>query len=539
MKTAFRILITTLLVLTGGCGPRTAPNPGADTPMQSQPQLSPGKPTSPDFPAAEFLEATAQANTGFALALYRELGKAQGNVFFSPYSISSALAMAAEGARGTTAEEMGRTLQFPEAWRRSGSDASDQPWHTGRFLEGLSALNQALAPKDPAALAAIQPEIQQLRKAHETASANARKFQQERNWDAHFEAAQEDEKIVAKLNAALAQLDQYELRVANGLWGEQTYPFREDFLRALGRYAPGAIHTADFLHQFPAERKKINDWVARQTNDRITDIIPELPPDAARLMRLILVNAIYFKGQWAEPFLESETKPRDFWLGQGRKIQLPTMHAVRLGQGRYGAFHDDGSFFETPRMMDRGQTTGLYPEDTGFAMLELPYKGNRLGMVVLAPMSPDGLGRLESRLTPTNLTTWLGRLTQRTVQVYLPKFRLETDYRLHEALPALGMKRAVVDPTSAQGADFSGLSASGDPSHRLFISQVLHKAFVEVTEKGTEAAAATAIMMPAAAAAPVQVPFTPVFKADRPFLFLIRDRETGAMLFVGRITQPS
>jgi len=539
MKTACGIFVASLLALAGGCSPRNATHPAAETPGLSQPQLSPDNPTLPAFSSAELLAETARVNNDFALALYHEIGKTPGNLFFSPYSISSALALAAEGARGNTAEEMGRALQFPEAWRRSGSDASEQPWHIRHFLEGLAALNQALAPQDPAALAVIQQEIQQLRQAHETASAKARKFQQEQNLDAHVAAARADQELVARLNASLAQLDPYELHVANGLWGEQTYPFHHDFLQTLNRYAPNAVQTADFLQKFPAERKRINNWVAHHTRNRISDIIPQLPPELAHRMRLILVNAIYFKAHWAEPFLESHTKPRDFFPGQERKNQVPMMHAARSRKGRYAAFQPDGSFFNTPRRIDRDQIAGLYPDNAGFAILELPYQGNRLAMVVLAPLSPDGLGAMESRLTPTHLASWLGQLVQRKVEVYLPRFRLEANYRLHETLPALGIQRAFVDPSLPNSADFSAMSASPDPSHRLSISQVLHQAFVDVTEKGTEAAAATAVLMPAPLAAPAQLPFTPVFKADRPFLFLIRDRETGALLFLGRITQPA
>jgi serine protease inhibitor len=263
-----------------------------------------------------------------------------------------------------------------------------------------------------------------------------------------------------------------------------------------------------------------------------------LPPHEAKLVRLILTNAIYFKGAWSVPFSEADTKPRDFTLADGKKIKAPIMNARWLDVGCYGAFNADGSLFKTPVKIKRGQKTGLYPGAKGFAMLELPYKGDDISMVLIAPNAHDGLGVIEKKLTTDNLAAWIGKLQKRKTNVFLPKFKLETKYEMNDTLKAMGMARAFTDPRSPKGADFTGMCASKDPRHRLYITKVIHKAFVEVNEKGTEAAAATAVIMSGVRSAPMSRPFTPTFQADRPFLFVIRDKQTNSILFMGRINNP-
>jgi serine protease inhibitor len=212
-----------------------------------------------------------------------------------------------------------------------------------------------------------------------------------------------------------------------------------------------------------------------------------------------------------------------------------------MGSVRYAAFRGDGTFFDTPARVPLGAVDEktVYPDERGFTVLELPYKGGEVSMLVLLPRSAGGLEALEKQLTAENLGAWVGKLRQRSVHVYLPKFRVETKYDLGQALQGMGMERAFKDPRAADGAQFDGMSQSQDPSQKLYVSKVLHKAFVEVNEKGTEAAAATAVMMPKAEAAPQSVPFTPTFRADRPFLFLVRDRQSGSVLFLGRVLNPT
>jgi serine protease inhibitor len=220
-------------------------------------------------------------------------------------------------------------------------------------------------------------------------------------------------------------------------------------------------------------------------------------------------------------------------------IQIPMMNAQSLIVGKYAAFNGDGSFFDTPSQIQRDQLEGLYPDKKGFTILELPYKGDEISMVVIAPTSIQGLASVENKVTADDLTSWLNKLKKRETHVFIPKFKMETDYDLKTILQNLGMKRAFIDPRFFNGADFRGINNSSNPMLRLFISEILHKAFVEVDEKGTEAAAATIIMTSQIKGVSKTIPFIPVFRADRPFLFLIRDMNTGSILFMGRVVNPS
>jgi serine protease inhibitor len=350
-----------------------------------------------------------------------------------------------------------------------------------------------------------------------------------------FKLEDEARKLADAFNALARQVDQYELRVANAVWGEKTYPFDPAYFAAIEKYyGKDLLRNADFVNQFPKERATINRWVEKQTKNRIKDLIPLYPPEVARLIRMILVNAIYFKGQWATPFDPKQTKNETFFLGDGGKIKAPLMH-VHHGQTSYAAFNADASFFDTPRTIpiEGGDKVKKYPAGDGFLMAELPVKGDKLSMVVIAPQKADGLSALEARLTGKNLTAWLGKLQRMSVEVTLPRFKMDTDYSLGDILKKMGMKLAFT-----RVADFTGMSASRNPDDRLYISKVLHKAFVEVNEEGAEAAAATAVIMVKKDSAPASFPFNPVFRADRPFLFLIREMESGAVLFLGRVTQP-
>src|SRR5262249_18766852 len=197
----------------------------------------------------------------------------------------------------------------------------------------------------------------------------------------------------------------------------------------------------------------------------------------------------------------------------------------------------DGGAFATPASIpfQGREKVQTYPDKDGFLMAELPIRGEKISMVVLAPQSPDGLPALEAKLTGANLSTWMGKLQRRPLNVFLPRFKMETDYSLVKTLQSLGMKLAFEE----RQADFTGMSDSSSPEDRLSIGAVLHKAFVEVNEKGAEAAAATAVIMGTPTSAPVSTPFTPTFRADRPVLFPLRDTQTGAVFILGRIPQPS
>jgi serine protease inhibitor len=491
------------------------------------------------------IRAVVRANSDFALDLYARLSEeaAAKNLFFSPYSVSSALALVIEGARGETAEQMGKVLGYGASLHR-GSDGRDNPWDMARLHTGMAALNNEFAAGAQAATKEVRNRIDALRKQLQDANQQAAELQKKGDFGAAHRTADQARKIAAELNQLQGRFGQYELRIANALWGEKTYLFRQAYLDTLHKYYhTGGLSPVDFRNDFEGARQRINAWVEEQTKARIKNMIPKdiMDEESKKLVRLILTNAIYFKGEWAEVFQEGQTKDEDFFLSGGSKARVPLMHRNDMPGVRYTAFQGDGKSFDTPSRIARGGRVDekkLYPDEHGFAMLEMPYKGGELSMVVIAPRSPDGLAELEKKLTGGNLQAWLGKLQPRSVHVYVPKFKLETKYDMERILEAMGMKRAFKDPRAADGAQFDGMSQSEDPAQKLYISKVLHKAFVEVNEKGTEAAAATAVIMVTPTAAPTSVPFTPTFRADRPFVFLIRDVKTGSILFLGRMTNP-
>jgi serine protease inhibitor len=474
----------------------------------------------------------ATASNDLAFDLYGQLarGNSDESLFFSPYSIASALVIVAEGARAETADQMGKVLRFPQRLRQTGADARERPWDLGPIHAGLARLNKQFEAANRPAPAALLQKLASLQKALEKAN---REVRSERS----PQAAKKAREIAAEINKRQAQLNPYEVRVANALWAEKTYPFKQSYLDTIGKHYGVSAFPVDFVNASEAARQRINAWVEKQTRERIRNLIP--PKAVDEYTRLVVANAIYFKGQWVEPFKEAQTKERDFTLAGGKKVKVPTMHGYP-GAARYAAFNKDGSFFRTPTRIERGKqdTSTFYPDASGFEMLELPYKGGDLSMVVLLPRAADGLPALEKTLTGANLQAWLGELRQRSVDVYLPKFKLESSFDLKKALEALGMKRAFHDPRRKDGAQFDGMSEARDAAHKLYITKVMHKAFVEVSEKGTEAAAATAVLMAEPSSAPLSVPFTPTFQADRPFVFLIRDQKTGTILFLGRQLAP-
>jgi serpin B len=239
--------------------------------------------------------------------------------------------------------------------------------------------------------------------------------------------------------------------------------------------------------------------VESQTNGKIKDLIP--PESLGAMTRLVLTNAVYFKGDWVQPFQKRNTREEDFTVSAQEKVKVPLMH----------------------QQMKMG-----YAEEGTFQVLELPYAGRELSMVVLLPKKVDGLPELEKAITVDKLASLLSNLPVREVNTYLPKFKLETSFGLNPTLEALGMKRAF-----SREADFSGISSA----EALYISAVLHKAYVDVNEEGTEAAAATAVVTRAMAVRRPQP--VPVFRADHPFLFLICDTRAGSVLFMGRLTNPT
>jgi serine protease inhibitor len=492
-----------------------------------------------------YMPAVVAGNNGFAVGLYGQLAKQNpdGNLFLSPYSVYGALVMAAEGARGETLDQMAGVLRFPEHIRNS----ANMEWTTWQIHTGLAALDKKLTAANNVP-ESLRRKVAELESKLAAANKEVTRLGRGNDFQAINKAGENARKIADELNSLLPQVDQYELRVANAVWGEKTYPFNPAYLAVIRKnYGAKSIFAVDFLQHAETARQQINAWVATQTNNRIHDIVP--PGSLNADMRLVLTNAVYFKGAWSQPFDARATADGQFMLSGGDTVDTPLMHRDWMNGGQYGAFNADGSFFDTPTMVPadgdgdeavKSKSPPRYPGEGGFTAMSLPYKGGALSMVFLVPQSADGLPPLESQLADGALSDWLGKLRGRDVHVFVPKFKLETEYPLKEQLAAMGMRRACVPNLTGEGAQFDGMCESADPEHRLYISQVLHKAFVETSEKGTEAAAATAVLFPAASRAepPKMVPFTPTFRADKPFVFLIRDQQSGAILFIGRITNP-
>jgi serpin B len=393
----------------------------------------------PDSPAGQ--ETTADAvssvvagNNRFAFDLYRILANdsASDNLFFSPYSISSALAITYEGARGTTAEEMGAVMHLPE------NDTLRR--------EGFAGVNTGINSPDSG----------------------------------------------------------YTLRTANALWAEETYPFLPDYIGTAGRYYSANATNLDFISTPEDSRQTINRWVEEQTEEKIKDLLPAGSIDP--MTRLVITNAIYFKGTWVKQFDPNETRDADFRVAPDETLRVQMMERT-----------------------DEDAVYGYAQTDT-LQVLSMPYaheSGEELSMLVILPKD-ENLTAAESALDKDTISELQASLASQRVKVYFPKFTLETEYGLPGTLAAMGM------PTAFTGAaDFSGM----DGTKNLFISDVVHKAFVDVNEEGTEAAAATGVVMNLASA-PMEDD-TPTFRADHPFVFLIQENETGNILFIGRVTNPA
>jgi serpin B len=290
-----------------------------------------------------------------------------------------------------------------------------------------------------------------------------------------------------------------ELLTANALWSQAGERILADFQKRIEVNYQGGLYPVDFRHNPDLARRTINAWVEEQTKGKIKDLLKSTHINPHTL--LILTNAIYFKGLWASPFSREKTSKEEFHVSPTDRVQVDMMKQL----GRFRQF-DDGTM----------------------QALELPYKGNSLAMVLFLPRAQDGLSQLESSLTAAKIEGWLSKFSSHRVDVSLPKFKLTAECELSNALSELGMPVAF----KPGAADFSGITGTRE----LAISAVVHKAFVEVEEKGTEAAAATGVVVSARAAVVAQQPV--IFRADHPFFFLIRDTDTGTILFVGRLVRP-
>ena len=376
------------------------------------------------FDARDDGQLFAEGNNEFALNMYGQLRKRPGNLFLSPYSVRTVMAMAQAGASGVTAAQMSEVLR-------------------------------------------ASPQSESL----------------------HLDGGEESE-----------------MAVANSLWAQEGEPLRREFLDVIARRYGGVAHSVDFRGNAEAARVTINQWIEGETRRKIRDVIPSNALND--LTRLVLVNAVYFKGAWEEPFPMAATRDEPFYLDGGGEVQAPLMHL---------------------------RTLIRYAHVAGCQAIDLAYSGDDLSMLVLLPDEKNRLLDIEEKISARMLHNLVLQMQTCIVRVSLPRFKITAGpFDLRQQLTALGMPVAF-DP---DGADFSGINGRKPPEDgSLFISAVFHKAFVETDEEGTEAAAVSATVMVGASLK--RMPPRPVFRADHPFLFAIRDRMSGALLFLGRVSDPT
>lgn len=367
---------------------------------------------------ADDMLTVVRDNTAFAWDLYAQLKAEEGNLFYSPYSISTALAMTYAGARGNTAAQMADVLHF---------------------TVGQEALHPAFSD--------LAEHFQEMTKAG-TISLN----------------------------------------IANSLWIDGMIVVLEEFLNMMQEYYGAHLFQVDFVKAWEACRQQINQWVAEQTNEKITELLHE--GDVNSETTLVLTNAIHFKGSWLSPFKEEMTVEAPFWTSPETSLMVPTMNQL-------------GSF--------------EYAEKDNLQIIALPYEGKQLHMVILLPWEKDGLPKLERHINKKTMEQWFDMLKPRTLSVSIPKFTMRSRFYLLQTLEAMGLM------------DFSDLSGISKPS--LPLTNVIHEAFVDVNEQGTEAAAATAVTLGRS------MPMS--FSANHPFIFFIYDASSSSVLFIGRVVDPS
>ncbi len=386
---------------------------------------SSSKPTQIPTPIATNV---VEANNRFAFELYSKYKDNEGNIFFSPYSISTALAMTYEGARGKTAEEMQNVLHLSDNKEKIHSD--------------FVVLNK------------------ELNKANKS----------------------------------------YNLSVANALWAQKDYKFLEEYFKIIERYYGGKVTNLDFIEETEKSRQIINNWIENKTNNKIKNLIPEGVLDD--MTRLVLTNAVYFKANWSIQFDAKDTYDQKFKLGSNKTTTAKMMHKT--------------AYFN-------------YGETNEIQILEMDYLGNDLSMVVILPKEGHDIGDIGRTISAEKFNKWKSNMKYEMVAVAFPKFKYETKYFMRKTLSDMGMSTAF-----SENADFSGMTGEKN----LFISEVIHQTFVEVAEYGTEAAAATAVVVKATAA-PGKIEQPKVFNADHPFIFIIQDKKTGNILFLGMVNNPN
>lgn len=383
-----------------------------------------------DGATVEGIRNVEEASNKFAWEMYSEISEEGENLLFSPYSISTALSMTYEGAKGDTAEEIKEVLGIPE------KDDVRQP--------AIAAIYNRLNPEEP----------------------------------------------------------EYEWGVANSVWIEEEYEALSEFIDTLERFYVAKAENLDFQSEPEASRVEINEWVKEKTNDLIEELFVEgsITVDT----RLVIANAIHFKGEWMTGFEEEYTKEEEFHIDEENVVEVPMMQ----GEEEYG-----------------------YYENDEVQILEMDYKGEELSMLFFLPKDKN-LHSLEEDISLEEIDEWREEIEERKVSVYLPKFEMDTSYDLEEYLQNLGITSAF-----SKEADFTGMHEEGE--EELMIDDIVHDAFLSVDEEGTEAAAATGVEFQPVSADMEDEEELPIFRADHPFLFLLQEKESGHILFLGRMIDPS
>lgn len=436
----FAVILASVLVLASCSTPFASEGGAALAPGANVAQAAVAREGAPVVPEDD-LAALVAGNQAFALDMYQAIREQQGNLFFSPYSISQALAMTYAGARGKTEQEMASTMHF------------DLP--QAQLHPAFNALDQALASHGKVGSSAAGSEVA----------------------DNHPSGL--------------------ELAIANALWAQQGMPVEQAFLDTLARNYGSGVQLLDFAKSEGA-RRTINAWVSDQTKKRIDELLPAGSIDEDTAM--VLTNAIYFNASWADEFDPAATSDGPFTLLDGSQVEVPMM---------------------------KNKSSSAEGAGPGYVAAELPYYGQTTSMVIVMP-DPGSFAEFEAQLTPERLDAIVAALRSGMIEVTMPKFEIKGQtISLKKMLRSLGMEV----PFDGSQADFSGIVA--DWEQRLVIDDVLHQAFVAVDEQGTEAAAATAVTMFRQS---VQRPGSVTI--DHPFLFLIHDRVTGTILFMGRVVDP-
>lgn len=369
---------------------------------------------------------TVKNNNVFALELFSKLAYGKENVFFSPLSISTAMAMTYAGANGNTKREIGKVLHF----------------------------------------------------------------------DTNQNTVNKNFSVLLKYLNSINTENSVSIYSANSIWSQSGYFFKKEYISNLQKYFFAAIQTLDFKKGPENSRLTINKWVESKTFNKITELLkPNILND---LTRLVLINAIYFYGSWDKKFDETQTKPMEFYIEKDKVVKASFMFA-----------NDKFNYLENEKLQ----------------ILEIPYAGKKVSMLIVLPKNSDNFNSLINLVKGDNYYKIFNKLSLQKVRILIPKFSVTAEYDLNETLKKMGILEAF-----SFSADFSGMTGKKD----LMIDKVIHKAFIEVNEKGTEAAAATAVVIREKSAPAKEL----IFKADHPFFFFIKEHQTGQILFAGKVYKP-